>query len=293
MKEIVLNEKKIKTLMMLFLLITAVVIFTIPTASAFDNPAWKWQEEMNFGVWDIVNDTFFGGNYYQAIMNNNIAAIIGNSVKGVGIVFCLVFFVVQAVHNMDRGTDQIDAILKAIISFSIAWVVIINCDLIFDALQGLGEGISNVIQGSLSRTDAPKIDIIKNETTANIFEILGDCLTMILPYFGMKICEIAMKLAMYSILMEIIVRRAFAPMAIADVCGEGLRSPGVRYMKRFLACYLKVALCMVIAFLGSTLLGVANHDTDTNFAIEILAIDFTIAGMMFKTSELANDIVGA
>lgn len=293
MKEIVLNEKNIKSFMFIALIMTAVIIFSLPIASAFDNPAWKWQEEMNFGVWDIVNDTFFGGNYYQALMANNIAAIISGTVKGVGIVFCIVFFVIQAIHNMDHGADPVDSITKAIICFSLAWIVIINCDKIFDALQGLGEAISKMIQGSLTQTDAPKIDIIKNETTANIFEILGDCLTMILPYFGMKICQIAMKLAMYSILMEIIIRRAFASMAIADICGEGIRSPGFRYMKRFLASYLKVALCMVIAFLGSALLGVANHDTDTNFAIEILAIDFTIAGMMFKTSELANDIVGA
>ena len=99
----------------------------------------------------------------------------------------------------------------------------------------------------------------------------------------------------FSIILELGVRRIFFPLAIVDVYGEGMRSSGMRYMKKYLACWVRMALCIAVAYLGNLLIttvnsvgGVAAADTFLNQ----IAIGYTTIAVMLKGQDVANDIVG-
>ena len=103
-------------------------------------------------------------------------------------------------------------------------------------------------------------------------------------------------------MIELGVRKAFAPFAIIDIYSEGMRSPGMRYLKRYLATFLKIAVCLLVCYLGIELMGISAEDNIASFdslgdclqyIFRIIAINFTVLGVMAKAGEYANDVVGA
>lgn len=61
---------------------------------------------------------------------------------------------------------------------------------------------------------------------------------------------------MYAMIFEIKLRQIFAPLAVAGIAYDGARSSGLRFLKKYLACYLRVAMYFAIAALGSIM---TNH----------------------------------
>ncbi len=109
--------------------------------------------------------------------------------------------------------------------------------------------------------------------------------------------QIAAKFLALQILIEIGLRRFFAPLAVADVYAEGLRSPGVRYFKKYLAVFLKLAVALLACKIGTKLTEmiptVDSVADGFSFVFDVLVINFTVIGMMFKGGEIANDVMGA
>ena len=56
---------------------------------------------------------------------------------------------------------------------------------------------------------------------------------------------------MYAMVFEIKLRQIFAPLAVAGIALEGPRSSGLRFLKKYLACYLRVTMYFAIAALGA------------------------------------------
>ena len=100
-------------------------------------------------------------------------------------------------------------------------------------------------------------------------------------------------------MIEIGIRRAFMPMAVAEVYQDGLRSPSARYIKKYFSCFLKLAIIIVINALVGTIVsantnfdGSAGPDVALGQTTMLVVLSLTTVGMMFRASEFANDIVG-
>ena len=52
--------------------------------------------------------------------------------------------------------------------------------------------------------------------------------------------------SVYGLLFELVIRRIFTPIAITGIAVEVIRSPGVRYLKRYFAMYIRLAMYVVI-----------------------------------------------
>ena len=118
--------------------------------------------------------------------------------------------------------------------------------------------------------------------------------------------------------LEIIIRGAFLPLGIAALAEDGWRGAGGRYFKRLFALMLQASLILfislAISFIRDSMLknmidGLYGSTTGTvmesfgSFGVAILAplistlfiLAVTVAGIaaMFKSIQMANDIVGA
>ena len=113
----------------------------------------------------------------------------------------------------------------------------------------------------------------------------------------------SVQVMLYSIWMELFIRKVFFPLAVADCLGEGPRSPGVLYMKRMVAVYVRIAICIMVAFIGDALLAAALNlklDPSVEMAVplaiiyvgNIILVFRLIIQMYLSTSQLANQIVG-
>ena len=103
----------------------------------------------------------------------------------------------------------------------------------------------------------------------DIFQIVG-----ILPL-------LASVYLIYSMIFEIKLRQLFAPMAVATIGYEGARSSALRFLKKYFACYLRIAMYFVIAALGSQL---------TNYFLDDIC-DQVKASTSTLTPELAASIL--
>lgn len=106
---------------------------------------------------------------------------------------------------------------------------------------------------------------------------------------GNGIIQIASSLAIYSVAIEIAVRYAITPIAVADLYSEKFRSTGWAWLKKMLACMLTGAVMYLIIFATDAFksaLG-ANFSLVTNTAVNL-----TMVGMLFRARQIANDIIG-
>lgn len=122
---------------------------------------------------------------------------------------------------------------------------------------------------------------------------------------------------MYSAIFELKIRQILAPMAVATISYEGARGSGVRFLKKYLACFLKIAIYFLVAWIGYCLsmyfykriLNNDNIDTakledkregaadigapGVMDAIMMLLSNVVCAMAMMQTGGIADEVVGS
>lgn len=112
---------------------------------------------------------------------------------------------------------------------------------------------------------------------------------------------------MYAMVFEIKLRQIFAPLAVAGIALEGPRSSGLRFLKKYLACYLRVTMYFAIAALGSmmtnyfyervittaTINQLTKLDIGTTACLIMMFGSNALAAItMLQTGGLADEIIG-
>lgn len=68
---------------------------------------------------------------------------------------------------------------------------------------------------------------------------------LMFPYLIFRLLNLYTKTISYALFFELAVRRVFMPIAAANIMSEGIHSPGVEYLKRYLAVYVRMAVILV------------------------------------------------
>lgn len=102
----------------------------------------------------------------------------------------------------------------------------------------------------------------------------------------------------FSSVFEIKVREIFTPIAVASIASGGLRSGGVRFLLKYLACFIKIAIYFIISLIGSRLMifffdgiGSTGSGIDMSFVLMLLSPVVTAMAMM-QTGGLGDEILG-
>ena len=114
---------------------------------------------------------------------------------------------------------------------------------------------------------------------------------------------------MYIMIFEIKLREIFAPIMVAGIGYEGARSTGIRALKKYLACYVRIALYFAIASMGYMMtrhfyartlqlaVELEGSKTLTVAAVSSIILMFganALAALaMMQSGSLADEIVGA
>lgn len=158
------------------------------------------------------------------------------------------------------------------------------------------------LSGNEDGTDSLK-DVIDPEYEAGHFAVQQ--VDEMIKYLEL-IVYLPMLLSIFLIgtaIFEIWIMKMFAPLAVASIAIDGIRSPGVRFIKRYFAAFLKIAIYFIIAAIGAELthlyygLVVNSHATEMTpgLAINItfMLLSNAMAAMaMMQSSGLSNEIVG-
>ena len=108
-------------------------------------------------------------------------------------------------------------------------------------LDGGEDGSGNIKELYETESDADA-SFFKIETASSVVTLMEYAV-----YAPLLVCMFLI----FSAIFEVKVRQIFAPVAVAAIAYEGGRSPGVRFLKKYLACFVKIALYFTIAAIGA------------------------------------------
>ncbi len=269
-------------------------------------------EQITTGVSKMTTQILTGGGddnvyhgFYEFVMgdtSNFMSDTFKNTIKACGAFWCIAIAFIHFFNNVERGQDPMEMVFKILIEIGIAGLFIMWSDRIMTAIMDSGTAIIALVAGSGediagSSTATQILKDLTGKETGDFFWQIGTTLKLLIPWVLSWLIQMVTVFLLLQILFEVAIRRAFAPLAIADIYQEGLRSPGARYMKRFFAVFIKMAVCLLIAQIGSELTSTIGGATGLAgtlvYLFQIIIVNFTLIGVMFRAGEFANDIVGA
>ena len=218
--------------------------------------------------------------------------------KGLAAAFALALMVGKIEESLARGKGDTDSLTEGVIALCICMLFVINVDKVIELGNKFGQFILEVMATKVNSEDVGAGANQAYQKAGDTMEAIGLAFKIFLPYLLAKIETIVVKMVAFSIIIELGIRRIFFPLAIVDIYGEGMRSPGMRYIKKYLACWLRMAICIAVAYLGTRMITTADPDENTVLSaadtfINNIAIGYTTIAIMLKGSDIANDIVGA
>ena len=326
--------KRINTACLFALALCFAVVFITPVAEAASCKNFiSMIRTVQNGVASVFLEVFTATDVFSQLVgteaptHGGIKAIYNVSYT-FGILFCCIYGFVNFFDNAERGMEEKEALIRSGRQIATAIAIMMALNGLLGTAAATGETIAaKAIEATsedlksakkeakngmksddtIDKTteaillaflpDAQKDD--KEGYTAGMLDVIGAQSIFIIPWAMSALVRIAAYFQAYSILLEIALRRAFAPLAVANTYGEGLHSPGMRYLLKYFAAYLKIAIALSACAIGAWLMQTAARDLSPDgvdnalmAATKLVAINFTVIGVIAKGSEIANDAAG-
>ena len=233
----------------------------------------------------------------------------------------ILYMLLNMIQEAQKGDPSLDYWTKIFLRTAIAMIVIISISSIMENLYKLGgylidqagtivtgasdtgggdraawinalsklpglEDIGDVLGGAAGEVPKDPINWYKLQHAGDIIKVLN-----YIVWFPMAVCVFLM----FSAIFEIKIRQLFAPLAVAAISYEGARGSGVRYLKKYFGCFLKIVIYFGIAGIGSLLTIHFLKEVDKgNMYVILTLLSNVVAGLsMMQSAGLGDEIIGA
>lgn len=260
-------------------------------------------------------DIFYSGNVTETIIssleNETFVKSLKPAIKAIAMLIIVYHMLVSLMKELERGEMTIESWLRVLLAFVIPCVCIIEYDTMINVFSKTGMWMQQILYKNSSLTFAAGSPPTGEEvpTCSSIWDI-GDYLAELVEYIfsiikgallliGYAIITINIILTIMSGIMsnfiEIVLRHLFMPLAIANISHEGARSAGVRYVRKYLGCYIKIGSIMVavsaIFFVYNTLCSIPSVETWHKAIFFVLILPVTKQSLKM-CSEIISDAMG-
>lgn len=313
-----ISVKKIDFIKTFLIFILFVGIVLIPTASAAgsisDFPSYMLSQ-INDGVSNTIKKILTnedGNNQFYKMMISNetdeMSATLKSAMAIITVIACLKIFVEtfkSVAHTIERGMDIAETFFKASAGFLLRLILITRINDILSLIIDLGTWVVSQVSSIAPDviTDAITLEQLTGHSKGGITWWIQSTVILLIPFvFSIMMCLTA-TFASYSILIEIGLRKAMSPLAIVSIFDEGFRSPGARALKKLLAQFFRIALCLIVCAVGSELMSIALEEVLSGgnvldslagcftYVLKVIAINLTVLAFINKSAEIANDAV--
>ena len=319
------NKKEIRRLNLICLLlitISAIALLLIPSVMADDNDLPHRMAKQVLGSSsnivagalgldkdntnkldpdsDIKSLSSGGKSVWESMnkITNDLLHTAGYAIIIIGGIWCIIVTVSRIFQALDRGQDPVESTFKMLAELCIAIFIMLNCQKFIDFVVDLGwyvaQNIYDLTAGGTASGEKAVSDLLKAVAGADHGGIkwwIKAWAALLLPYILSLLLSLVSQFIVYSAILEIAIRKLFAPLAVADTYQDGMRSPGMRYFKKLFATILKLSAIMLIGFVAGQIISVSGLG-GINMAWGIIVINLTAVGVMFKCGEFINDAVG-
>lgn len=296
----VIRKNRIVTIAMALIFISAFVFLFLPTAHA------------GIGQWiqnalDDLTAMIMGGHGWwiaDILLNTQWTDQIGlldsliKSMQVIGMALVLVYVLIEIVNDAKNGKVTLDLLFRAGIKLVLAGAVILYANELIVAVEKAMFEIVKLVSEGWEETADP----INWPNVYNPFKFILNLIVVIILRVILLplswIIELIIKIQTYSLLLEVSIRKVFIPISLATVVQDGERGPGVRYIKKFAALYIKMAILITAFYLAGLLpitVGVDKQGIVGIFDVVggVIIMDLAALAFTSKASALANEVMGA
>ena len=138
-------------------------------------------------------------------------------------------------------------------------------------------------------------DLLKGGTISDVILLVTTILEYGLTYLAQLVCILIIYFMSITRLIEIVVRYAFAPIAIAPIAGDGLRSTSIRYFKQFASVCLQGVVIIFVIMMTSQLRGMMASGKASAVVYDVigsLIMPIITIGTLSKCKKWSDDIMG-
>lgn len=226
-----------------------------------------------------------------------------NVLKALGLLMAFVITATNAAQELEKEQDFMELGFKAALEFLVTVFCIMNAEDVMRAVAEIGVALVETFGGSVNETDNTALrqqllETLTGKTDGAFIWFIKSFAILSIPWVLSLLIDIAAKFVIMQILIEIIIIRAFAPLGIVGIYKEGMRSEGIRYIKHYFACFIKLMICAFISILmGKVLLFVSMTGVNSvvaafDWIFTIIAVNLAAIGLMLKGGSYANIIMG-
>ena len=260
--------------------------------------------QVTHGFGDTALAIFKKGYYKKILDASSTAELIMKGLQGLAIGATIILMFVKFLTDIQKAQDPVECLFRTMAEFAITICIILFVDDILNGVDEIGNVFLEIFDDS---SEAYVMEYTVDDYCRemgiedNGFAYLGVVFKLIFPYLISYIESLLVRIASYSIIIEMVVRRLFVPFAICDIGYEGLRSSGFRYVKKYFAVYIKQAMVFAVTVAYGQLINIALQAEAESGGVtagfgavtDILAIGAACCMIVFKASDWANDVVGA
>lgn len=224
------------------------------------------------------------------------------SLTSVALSLIVMYFLFSITDKVAQGQMTIEIFVPEFIKLLAAAFLVLEGYNFFKLLISLGESITKTVGNSFTNdrtTNNLRYMVETNADDSAIVQVSVLAVLIIPTIFGL-LARLSIYVVCIGRALEIIVRLALSPIAVADVFGNGLNSGGFRYIKKFLAVTLQGAVIVVIIHIMGTLNATLAipPDNDTSVSalfgnlMKVVFVNLAGVSLIIKSQSIVNDVIG-
>jgi len=259
-----------------------------------------------FGV-DLVTDiknTIVGNNLFSNADYAEAASVVGtiyNLIQTAALLLMFIYFLIAIVDKVSSEHFTADMALRQFCMFIASFFLINHGMTILIALSDFGMAMLGAISGELENLAVETTELYNNFledtklTGVDIIDNIARLGYLLLPWAFSWLLGMCVKIIIYTRVIEIYIRAAFAPIAFSDFFQHGFQGAGWRHLKNFLAVSIQGAVIYVIAVIFTNLSGVIFQPGADWLEAMGMYFAFLAAAvmLMFRSLSLSREFVGA
>lgn len=260
----------------------------------------NWLLELILGAAGLIaEDTYvlFDGQY--AAIWTWVRSIANNVIEPIAVMIVVIFFIMAIMEKASGESLTLETMFKEIIKLCFGLYLVTNSVDIVCNLINLGNGILHQVLKESTEIIMPiQFEASMFNDFSLIIALLA-AIVMILCLFLQEILFLLMKVVALTRILEIAIRTALSPLALADTfAGPLLHSHAINFIRSFFAvCAQGVFIAIIANFVPAVwigLIGVGSGDLWEICGSMWSSIPVLVAAtiLMFKSGSIAKEMMG-
>ena len=214
-------------------------------------------------------DKFYSGGVTDTIIEDlqklDFVKGLEGALQAIAMLIIMYHLILSIVKELERGEMTMESWLRILMAFVIPCVCIIECKRMIKGFATLGSWMQQIIFNNATMNfsgedlidEGSCVPVPTYSFTDGLGEYLGELqdylwasikgVLLFIPFCLLNfIIVLTILSGVLTNFVEICIRHLFLPLAIANISYEGVRSSGLRFIKKYLGCYIKIGCIMLI-----------------------------------------------